>query len=326
MRRRIRWFVLAIAFSPLAAHAGEGESPREIREIGVILNAVQQGSSLENAVIRGLDFRRTPVLWRNSMPRAVVLGCKFGGNDESLIVGRGAVVFPGFRNLAYDPYRSTLYTPAELFAARGGENGRSLDRRIYDQFVERGKHGPKRYRRPCAADSRPCDRPRAGEYLDIDGTGALRRKVVAIMGGHSSRRNDPCFKKVALLAWSLARRGYSVSTGGGPGMMEAGNLGAYLADYGKEAVEDAVLTLAKAPEGKSPGYCERVEEVLKKYPKGKDSLAVPTWFYGDEPSNPFGLHIAKYFSNAIREETLFPRRHAGSCSLPEVRAPRRKSS
>ena len=99
-------------------------------------------------------------------------------------------------------------------------------------------------------------------------------------------------------------------------MMEAGNLGAYLADYGKEAVEDAVATLARAPEGKSPGYYERVEEVLKKYPKGKDSLAIPTWFYGQEPSNLFGLHVAKYFSNAIREETLLSTATCGVVFTP----------
>ena len=124
------------------------------------------------------------------------------------------------------------------------------------------------------------------------------------MGGHSNRRNDLYFRKVALLSWSLARHGYLVSTGGGPGMMEAGNLGAYLAEYAKDDVEDAVAILAKAPGSTNPGYYERVEEVLQKYPKGKDSLAIPTWFWGDEPNNLFGLHVAKYFSNAIREETL----------------------
>ena len=279
MCRRIRWFVLLLAFSPLLVHAGEAESLREIREIGVILKAAEQGSSLDNAVVRGLDFQQTPILWQKIDVRgAVFLGCKFGSIDESQLVGRGALVFPGFRNLPYDPYRSTLYTPAELFASRGDENSRSLDQRIYDHFVKRGKHGPSVIEALAQRiHDHAIDRA-LGEYLDIDGNGMPRRKVVAIMGGHSSRRNDPCFRKVALLAWSLARQGYLVSTGGGPGMMEAGNLGAYLADYGKEAVEDAVTTLARAPEGKSPGYYERVEEVLKKYPKGKDSLAIPTWF------------------------------------------------
>ena len=37
---------------------------------------------------------------------------------------------------------------------------------------------------------------------------------------------------------------------------------------------------------------------------GQSSLAVPTWFYGHEPSNLFSVHIAKYFSNSLREDGL----------------------
>ena len=299
------------------AHAGEGDSLREIRDIGVILKAAQQGTSLAKTLVRGLDFQQTPIEWQKiDLHGAVFLGCKFGGNDESLIVGRGALVFPRFRDLPYDPYRSSLYTPAELFTTRGDENGRSLDQQIYNHFVKQGRYGPNVM--DALAErihDHAIDRALA-EYLNIDGTGTPRRKVVAIMGGHSSPRNDPCFKKVALLAYSLARQGYLVSTGGGPGMMEAGNLGAYLADYGEEAVEDAVTTLAKAPDGKSPGFYERAEEVLKKYPKGKDSLAIPTWFYGQEPCNMFGTRIAKYFSNAIREETLLSTATCGVVFTP----------
>ena len=34
------------------------------------------------------------------------------------------------------------------------------------------------------------------------------------------------------------------------------------------------------------------------------SLAIPTWFYGHEPPTPFASHIAKYFSNPLREDGL----------------------
>src|SRR5690625_7804389 len=34
------------------------------------------------------------------------------------------------------------------------------------------------------------------------------------------------------------------------------------------------------------------------------NLAIPTWFYGHEPSNLFASSIAKYFSNSIREDVL----------------------
>jgi len=35
-----------------------------------------------------------------------------------------------------------------------------------------------------------------------------------------------------------------------------------------------------------------------------ESLALPTWYYGHEPSTPFATHIAKYFQNSIREDGL----------------------
>ena len=31
---------------------------------------------------------------------------------------------------------------------------------------------------------------------------------------------------------------------------------------------------------------------------------MPTWFYGHEPTNLFSVHVAKYFSNSIREDGL----------------------
>ena len=34
------------------------------------------------------------------------------------------------------------------------------------------------------------------------------------------------------------------------------------------------------------------------------SLGVPTWLYGHEPATPFATHIAKFFDNSIREDTI----------------------
>ena len=41
------------------------------------------------------------------------------------------------------------------------------------------------------------------------------------------------------------------------------------------------------------------------------SVGIPTWFYGHEPPNVFCDGIAKYFSNAIREDGLLARCTAG---------------
>src|ERR1035438_8763873 len=59
--------------------------------------------------------------------------------------------------------------------------------------------------------------------------------VVAIMGGHERQRaelvgpTDSPYMQIALLAWRLARSGFTIATGGGPGAVGAGNLGAWVA-------------------------------------------------------------------------------------------------
>jgi predicted Rossmann-fold nucleotide-binding protein len=49
---------------------------------------------------------------------------------------------------------------------------------------------------------------------------------------------------------------------------------------------------------------------------GRDSLGIPTWFYGHEPPNLFATAIAKYFRNATREAILLQVCDAGIVFLP----------
>ncbi len=60
---------------------------------------------------------------------------------------------------------------------------------------------------------------------------------VTIFGSTMVRANDPYYSQAAVLASKLAKKGFAVITGGGPGIMEAANQG------------------AKAAEGKSCGLC-----------------------------------------------------------------------
>ncbi len=45
-------------------------------------------------------------------------------------------------------------------------------------------------------------------------------------------------------------------------------------------------------------------------------MSIPTWFYGHEPPNVFASSIAKYFSNALREDVLLSRARGGILYLP----------
>jgi predicted Rossmann-fold nucleotide-binding protein len=140
--------------------------------------------------------------------------------------------------------------------------------------------------------------------IGYNGDGDTYKKSVGIMGGHGTLRTDPFYRKVVEVAKLLTESGYYVATGGGPGIMEAGNLGAWLAGSPAGEVDRVLEILSKAPHFQDPGYFEAAHEVLTVLPEGSESLAIPTWFYGHEPSNLFATHIAKYFSNSIREDTL----------------------
>ena len=62
----------------------------------------------------------------------------------------------------------------------------------------------------------------------VDGIDALSEvaNAVTIFGSARVQPNNPYYKKAEYLAHRLAEEGFSVITGGGPGIMEAGNRGA----------------------------------------------------------------------------------------------------
>jgi predicted Rossmann-fold nucleotide-binding protein len=101
--------------------------------------------------------------------------------------------------------------------------------------------------------------------------------------------------------------------------MEAANLGARAASLDPTALDEALEQLAAAP-----SYVPSVEawavpalSLLPELPEpAVPTLGIPTWFYGHEPPNPFPTHIAKYFRNALREDTLLHVCDGGVVFLP----------
>jgi len=227
--------------------------------------------------------------------------------------------------LPYDPLRKRLYTPAELLAPCPRRRRLSLDDAIYEHYTSSGRHYPSvqeslaRRLHDFAIDE--------ALLRYIGRRSADRRKLVGIMGGHSVSRRSSDFREVARVGFELRARGYKVVTGGGPGVMEAGNVGAYMAsEWGRPELEEALDILAASPhlpESKGwrrdpklvadfEGYQAAGREVLARFPRRRPprrlrdvgNFALPTWFYGWEPTNLFAEAVAKYFSNSLREDGL----------------------
>jgi len=144
------------------------------------------------------------------------------------------------------------------------------------------------------------------------------RPVVGIMGGSRTVAADPNYRRIVRLAASLAERGYLVVGGGGLGIMEAANLGAYLADRSDADRDAAVDALADAPPyaEDGAGYIGAEVEIRERFAPGGESLAIPTWVSAGEPISQFASHIAKYFSNSIREDGLLAVATAGIVFAP----------
>jgi len=209
----------------------------------------------------------------------------------------------------YNPFRKKLYTVEELMAGYSPTNPHgSLDSTIASYYNKEGGQVPKRVQEALAQriHDNAIDR---GLIRFVQNSGDNQRKMVGIMGGHSASRTEPNYIKVALIARQLTLEGYCIVSGGGPGVMEAANLGAYIAPYSLLALQDALTILAQAPtygkdDSTKVAYIEAAGKVRNKYPKGGDSLSIPTWAYSDEPISQFPSQIGKYFANSIREDGL----------------------
>ncbi|PQJ35157.1 hypothetical protein BSZ35_11625 [Salinibacter sp. 10B] len=288
----------------------------EIESLEALRHHVNTHGNLKNVVLQGLDLTSDAaetVLLSVDVEDACFLGCRLSAAAERHVRETGGTVFPAFVGLPFNPYRASLYTPSELMDGYepGAPDTRedTVDARIYRYFSERqldGRDAPVMD----ALAFRIHDHAIDDALRDLLHDGSSR-KVVGVMGGHRLGRDTATYRQVARIGWRLARQDFFVATGGGPGAMEAANLGAALAHYEtalahyeKSAVHDAVDTLADAPHYKDESYFDRAFAVREQYPERTESLAVPTWFYGHEPSNLFPTHVAKYFANSIREDGL----------------------
>jgi predicted Rossmann-fold nucleotide-binding protein len=276
---------------------------REFHTRDALVAHLRAGGSLADAAVAGVDLRDVN-LEGVDVTSTVLLGCQLEPPQLVELIGRGALVFPRLEGLPYEPWRVTLYSPDELFAGFDAADPCTYcdtpDARIYRHFRQTG-----------GADEPPLREAFARRLHDHGVTEALEAflaahpKVVAFMGGHALGRDAAAYAAVAHLARRLTAAGFLVATGGGPGAMEAANLGAFCARLPAARLDEAVAAMRGAPlYSHREWLAAAVRAKAALGPATAESLGVPTFFYGHEPPNVFATHHAKYFANCTREEGL----------------------
>ncbi|MDR6986114.1 putative Rossmann-fold nucleotide-binding protein [Paenarthrobacter nitroguajacolicus] len=247
---------------------------------------------------------------------AIFLGCTFDDGVEESLRRRGALIFPRLQGVPFDPYRNSLYTAGELYDdITATEYESTLDARVYQWSILPGQRASLDATLAAALHDHAI-----GDALDelLDQWALAGTTVVGVMGGHAAQRGTTEFADAARLGRLLAQAGFAVATGGGPGAMEAANMGAYLSGTSDADAAAALETLAGVP-GFRPSvtaWARQAAAVVDRFPDGSPTLGIPTWFYGHEPPNLFATHIAKYFANAVREAILLELCTGGTVFLP----------
>lgn len=294
----------------MPAHAAHHDD-REIETLEEFDATVSARGTLAGYRVQAVDLTdRTRELLATDTAGAVFLGCVMREDAAAKVRGDGAQVFPPVPGLPFDPYRGLVYSPDELFASLADGYEATPDALAYAWF-QRTKADRDIY----ASTLRSVHDDSVSDALDELLSGA---RVVGVMGGHAMARGTEEYAGAARLGRELARAGFTIATGGGPGAMEAANLGAYAAPFGDEMLTESLELLGKTPHF-TPSitqWASAALEVRTRWPQGGRSVGIPTWFYGHEPPNAFASHIAKYFANATREDGLLARSNAGVVFLP----------
>lgn len=278
---------------------------REIESLSEFDAALAAGNG--SLVVQGVDLRARTAQLVALSGRHVLLGCTLEPAAIVALLSHGSIVLPAIEGLPFLPFRPALYRADELYDGLDRAYAETPDRRAYEWYLAAAKSGELLGGMAMAIHDQ--------SITDALDELLVGKRVAAVMGGHKLKRGTDGFREAALLGRTLAREGFVVATGGGPGAMEAANLGAHMASFDDASLDRALATVAEVPSfqddiGAWAAAGMRVRRAFVRDDSAA-SVGIPTWFYGHEPPNVFGGRIAKYFSNAIREDGLLQRANAG---------------
>eukprot|EP01104_Vermistella_antarctica_P016870 TRINITY_DN5857_c0_g1_i1.p1 TRINITY_DN5857_c0_g1~~TRINITY_DN5857_c0_g1_i1.p1 ORF type:complete len:440 (+),score=65.30 TRINITY_DN5857_c0_g1_i1:77-1396(+) len=262
--------------------------------------------SFDGWVFQAVDFSPVvPEEWcRYNFKGAHFWGCLFPEeSDPARLQKTGAGVVMNPSSVPFKAFRGFMYTVCDL-------EEDSLDQTIYSWYCNSG------------SDMLALMAQTMHDYSIKDALyDYLEAKTcVAIMGGHGMKRGSDAYKSITRLSYLLANAGFVVATGGGPGAMEAGNMGAYLRGKTIAEVDEALALIATGNEEYEQEFMNHksAQLVIDRFgtPTFMPSLGIPTWRYGHEPSNIFATFHAKMFSNAVREDGLIAVANGGIIYTP----------
>ena len=312
---------------------------REIETISEVKTLLAKGGTISRCAFQDINFKELEVTGNGCrFEHCLFMGCRFTKEMKAQIDGTNLVF--SHIDVPFNAFRNTLYTAETLYEGYELGNPDSykdcFDNKVYQHYLCMGKTATD-VKETLARTLH--DRAISDSVHELLSQYDERR-IIGIMGGHGLLRTDKTYRKIVYISKQLTELGYLMVSGGGPGAMEATHLGAWMAGRTEDDVEQALKILSIAPSYKDREWLDTAMRVIDSFrsegvqecrsvegltpnpsPKGEGSscnpsslishlssqsasLGIPTWLYGHEPATPFATHIAKYFENAIREDSI----------------------